>query len=66
MNTDISYGHVYVQFCNKWQTIVQKMLNEEIGLPSPISQIYGHMYPIWSCLCTILRQMTASSATKFK
>ena len=66
MSTYIEYGHVYVQFCNKWKTLVQKKSNEKKGQPSLISPTCGHMCTIMSCLCTILRQMAYSSATKLK
>ena len=36
MNTYIQNGHVYVQFCNKWQTLVQKnvKLGERSTMPN--------------------------------
>ena len=62
MDTCVRYGYVYIPYCNKWQTLVQKMSNEEKGHPNPIGPIYEHMHTIWSCLCTILQQMADSSA----
>ena len=64
MDIYMKYGHVYVQFYNKWQTLVQKFSNEEKYQLGPSSPIYGHMCTIWLCLCTILQQMEDSSAKK--
>ena len=67
LNTCIQYGHVYVQFCDKWQTLVwQNIINEEKDQPSPIGHTYEHRHIIWSCLCTILQQMADYSAKNVK
>ena len=54
---------VYVQFCEKWRTLVWKNIKkEEKDQQSTIDPKYEHIPTIWWCVCTILQQMVNPSA----